>query len=181
MKTKIIIFAIIAALTCTLICACSKPAETPADTQDTPDTEIHTGEEETKPAETKTVGEWSVDVPEGYEFSIGDFFDENDTRYFQVKKSTFSYFDFSADGEDLIMTHYNYNKETYTNEQTEFTVTYGGNEWTGFLYSDGFGGYGFEAYATIGGQLIRVSSAGFTVDVAAAQQVLGSVRYTGSN
>ena len=131
-------------------------------------------------SETMIWGDWSVTVPGGFTLKGGDMWDEEDTRYFSVKKSDFSYFDFKADDEDSIMNNYNYNKETYTNEQEDVQASYGGLDWVGFQYSDGYGGYGFEAYATVGGKLIRVSSAGFTFDSAIAEEVLGSLAYSGS-
>ena len=73
-----------------------------------------------------------------------------------------------------MMQHYNYNKATYPNEQADFEYVYGGNTWTGFQYSDGFGGYGFEAYTTIDGKIVRVSSAGYQYDSAYAVFVLNS-------
>ncbi len=182
MKNRIIIFSLITVFACIALAACGTgPA--PQDTADIPqDTEPAHDTEDTgiKPAETKTAGSWSVDVPDGFEFAIGDVFDENDDRYFSVKRTFLSYLDFSADGEELIKLHYNDNKNTYTNEQTDVSATYGANEWTGFQYSDGFGGFGFEAYTVISGQYIRVSSAGFRFDDAAVQQILASVQYTGS-
>ncbi|MCR5149381.1 MAG: hypothetical protein K6C35_10525 [Eubacterium sp.] len=131
-------------------------------------------------AETKTSGGWSVEVPAEWEFKIGDFIDENDTRYFSVKKSSFKYFDFSADDDESIKKNYDYNKKTYTNEQTDFKATFGSAEWEGFQYSDGFGGYGFEAFATVGGKLIRVASAGFKYDSEEAKAVLGSLKFDGT-
>jgi hypothetical protein len=59
-----------------------------------PATEAGTGA-----ASTQVSGGWSVDVPADWTFSIGDVFDENDTRYFSVKKSSLSGFSFSADSE----------------------------------------------------------------------------------
>ena len=179
---KLLIFALIALMISACLTACGgdpKPAD-PVDTVDTQDTEpAGTDTEEQALSLTLTLaGDWTVAVPEGFELQIGDFFDENDTRYFSVKKSSFSTFDFSADGEESIMRNYEYNKNTYTNEQVDFKETYGENEWTGFQYSDGWGGYGFEAYATIGGQLIRVASVGFRYDSEIARVVLDSVKYT---
>ncbi len=128
-------------------------------------------------AETMTWGDWTVDVPAGFTLEGGDFFDETDPRYFSLKKTDFVYFDFKADGEELIMNHYNYNKDTYTNEQTDVQGTFGGSDWIGFQYSDGFGGYGFEAYATVDGELIRVSCAGYPFDDALVSAVLSSLQY----
>ena len=43
-------------------------------------------------------GDWTVNVPGEFTLKGGDFIDENDKRYFSVKKSDFKYFDFNADG-----------------------------------------------------------------------------------
>ena len=176
---KLLIFALIALMISACLTACGgdpKPAD-PVDTVDTQDTEpAGTDTEEQALSLTLTLaGDWTVAVPEGFELQIGDFFDENDTRYFSVKKSSFSTFDFSADGEESIMRNYEYNKNTYTNEQADVEATYGANHWTGFQYSDGWGGYGFEAYTTLGGKTVRVSGIGFTFDSPEAQAILGSL------
>lgn len=133
----------------------------------------------TEPAASQTMrcGDWTVEVPAGYELKIGDFMDETDTRYFSVRKSNFSYFDFSADGEESIRRHYYYNRETYINEQKDVKGRFGGNEWVGFQYSDGYGGYGVEAYAFVGGEMIRVASAGYDFDSDVLKAVLGSLQY----
>ena len=193
MKNRIISIIVALLILCALLCACTgNNTNVPADTGTTvnqPDTKpTETEPAKTEPADTEpeaepesmTCGNWTVDVPAGYEFKIGDTFDENDTRYFSVKKSFFSYFDFKAEGEERIMASYNYNKDTYTNEQKDVSGTFGGIEWTGFQYGDGFGGYGFEAYATIDGEMIRVSSAGFEFDDSITALVLGSLKYTPS-
>ena len=180
MKLRKMIMLVLAICLCVGLCACggSKTADVPGDTESTLPDAPETTEATVPEFETKSWGDWTVDVPEGYTLEGGDFFDETDTRYFSVKKSDFTYFDFSADGEELIMNHYNYNKDTYTNEQKDVQGTFGGNEWTGFQYSDGWGGYGFEAYATVGGELIRVSAVGFSFDDAIAGAVLSSLQYT---
>ena len=186
MKKKSIAAAALALSMCACLCACGGKDDNKGDNGSTTTTAaaVETTEEVTEApaaaAETKTAGEWSVDVPAEWEFKIGDVFDENDTRYFSVKKSTFSYFDFSADGEESIKKNYDYNKNTYTNEQTDFKQTFGDAEWTGFQYSDGFGGYGIEAYATIDGVMIRVASAGFKYDSEEAKTVLSSVKHVGA-
>ena len=128
--------------------------------------------------QTMSWGDWTVDVPAGFQLKGGDFLDENDPRYFSVKRSEFSFFDFKADGEERIMNNYKYNKETYTNEQKDVKETFGDNEWTGFQYSDGYGGYGFEAYTTADGEMIRVSSAGYAFDHELVNTVLGSLKHT---
>ena len=126
-------------------------------------------------AETKTWGDFTITVPAGFEFKGGDVFDENDTNYFSVKKGSFSYFDFKNESEETMNKQYNYNKNTYTNEQTDVKGTFGGIDWTGFQYSDGFGGYGFELYATSKGKFLRVSSAGFKFDDPIVKEVLDSL------
>ena len=71
--------------------------------------------------------------------------------------------------------HYNYNKSTYTNEQEDVSGKYGDIEWTGFQYSDGWGGYGFELIATVNEKPVRVSSAGFKFDSEEAKTILNSL------
>ena len=189
MKIRRMFMRLLAISLCVGLCACggSKTAEQPADTDPTQqattaNTEATSAPETTEAAvpelETTSWGDWTVGIPAGYTLEGGDFFDENDPRCFSVKKSDFTFFDFNADGEEQIMNHYNYNKNTYTNEQKDVQGTFGGNEWIGFQYSDGFGGYGFEAYATVGGELIRVSAVGFAFDDAIAGAVLSSLKYT---
>ena len=125
---------------------------------------------------TETWGVFSVFVPEGFTLKGGDVFDETDTRYFSVKKGDFYYFDFyTSETEDDVMSRYNYNKDTYTNEQKDVSGTYGGIDWTGFQYSDGFGGYGFEAYTSIDGQYIKVAGVGYEFESPEAEKVLGSL------
>lgn len=114
-------------------------------------------------------------VPEDFSFVL-DSWDETNPHYVEVKRSDFAYFDFtSSEDESTIQKDYEYNKKTYTNEQTDVSATCNGIEWTGFQYGDGFGGYGFEAYTKIGSFHVRVSSAGFKFDDPIAQAVLGSV------
>lgn len=118
-------------------------------------------------------GDYVVLVPEGYSMTLPGEFSPFD---FAVKKSDFYYFDFNTEADDdNMMQHYNYNKATYTNEQVDVRATYGENDWIGFQYSDGFGGYGFEAYTTISDKIVRVSSAGYTFDSPEAQAVLASL------
>lgn len=182
MNTKTIIALALAGSLCLGLCACGDsehPTDKPAATKTTQNTTQTT--EDTQPvgeAETKTWGDWTVDVPAGFELVGKGFVDENDPRYFGVEKSIFYYFDFSADGEAEIMRNYEYNKKTYTNEQEDMSGSFGGNEWTGFQYSDGFGGYGFEAYTTIDGEMIRVASVGFRFDSEMAEAVLSSLKHT---
>ena len=83
-------------------------------------------------ASTETWGDYTVGVPADWTFKKGDFMDEEDTRYCSVKKSDFKYFDFKMETEDLAKQHYDYNKNTYTNEQEDVSGTYGDIAWTGF-------------------------------------------------
>ena len=164
---------------CVSLAACGKKdsSEKKEETTTTEATEEVTEEvtEAAGEAETVTWGDYTITVPAGFEFKGGDVFDENDTRYFSVKKGSFSYFDFKTESsEDNMNNQYNYNKNTYTNEQTDVKGTFGGIDWTGFQYSDGFGGYGFELYATASGKFLRVSSAGFKFDDAVVKEVLDS-------
>ena len=120
---------------------------------------------------------WSVLVPEGFQLQ-----EPSDISYydFAVTKSSFYYFYFiTEDDNERIQKDYEYNKNTYTNEQEDVEATYGANTWTGFQYSDGWGGYGFEVYTTLDGKLIRVASAGFQFDSDVARAVLGSVAKAG--
>lgn len=124
---------------------------------------------------TGTAGSWgayTVLIPDGYELKEGGEYSSYD---FSVRKSDFKAFDFNTEADDdNMMQHYNYNKETYINEQIDVAADYDGTEWTGFQYSDGFGGYGFEAYTTLNGKIVRVSGIGFTFDSAEAEAVLES-------
>ena len=126
-------------------------------------------------ASTETWGDYTVGVPEGWKFRKGDVFDEADTRYCSVKKSDFSFFDFKMEKEDTAKQQYEYNKKTYTQEQKDVSGKYGEIDWTGFQYSDGAGGYGFELMATVNGKPVRVSCSGFAFDSAEAKAVLGSL------
>ncbi|MBO4211641.1 MAG: hypothetical protein J5878_03195 [Oscillospiraceae bacterium] len=186
MKLKNMIALLLAVCLCMGLCACggSDPKETTSASQGKPEDTAtdapNTTEAPAAQAQTATWGDWTIDVPAGCELKGGGFMDENDGRYFSVKKSSFSYFDFSADGEEQIMNHYNYNKSAYTNEQKDVSGTFGGTEWTGFQYSDGFGGYGFEAYATVDGEMIRVSAVGYAFDSELANAVLSSLKHTPS-
>ncbi|MBR6475086.1 MAG: hypothetical protein IKS98_06520 [Lachnospiraceae bacterium] len=126
-------------------------------------------------ATTETWGDYTVGVPTEWEFRKGDFLDENDTRYCSVKKSDFKYFDLKMEEEQVANNQYNYNKNTYTNEQEDISVKYGDIDWTGFQYSDGWGGYGFELIATVNEKPVRVSSCGFKYDSEEAKLVLGSL------
>ena len=125
---------------------------------------------------TETWGDLTVGVPTGWKFRKGDAFDEEDTRYCSVIKSDFiTYFDFKMETKEIMEMQYNYNKQTYTNEQTDVSGTFAGIDWTGFQYSDGWGGYGFELYAMVGEKPIRVSACGFAFDSDAAKAILESV------
>ena len=171
-------------LTLTLFTACGKKdaenntASQPA-APETDEAPVETDPAiETEPADVtgqmESYGDYSVLVPAGYslegpasEFSYYDF---------NVQKSAFYYFYFiTTDDDDRIMRDYEYNKNTYTNEQEDVAAVYGENAWTGFQYSDGWGGYGFEVYATVGGKLVRVSSAGYRFDSPEAEAILGSL------
>ena len=78
--------------------------------------------------------------------------------------------------EDVSKNQYEYNKKTYTNEQKDVSGKYGDIEWTGFDYSDGFGGYGFEAYATANGKPVRVSCCGYKFGSEEAKAVLETLK-----
>lgn len=143
------------------------PAETQAEVTEAPQSADITGG-------TVEWGNYSVLLPEGYELKEASDFSSYD---FSVRKSSFNFFDFNTEADDqTMMNHYNYNKQTYTNEQTDVEATYGDNKWTGFQYSDGYGGYGFEAYMTLNGKIVRVSCAGYTFDSAEAKAILASLK-----
>ena len=190
MKSKNMIALLLAGSMSLSLCACTSSDNPSSSTaaQAKPETTVAAGQTteavqtteaaSNGAAETKTWGDWTVEVPAEFELVGKGFSDENDPRYFAVQKSIFKFFEFSADGEENIMNHYNYNKNTYTNEQKDVSGTFGGNEWTGFQYSDGYGGYGFEAYTTVDGEIIRVSSCGFQFDDEMTKTVLGSLKYT---
>lgn len=146
----------------------SKPAETSAEEQ----TEAPASEKADITGTNADWGAYTVLIPDGFELKEAGEFSSYD---FSVRKSDFSFFDFNTEADDdNMMQHYNYNKSTYINEQKEFEQTWGANQWTGFQYSDGFGGWGFEAYTTVDGKIVRVSSAGFTYDSAEAEAVMAS-------
>ena len=126
-------------------------------------------------AKTETWGDYTVGVPEGWEFRKGDAFDENDTHFCSVKKSSFSYIEFKMEDEKTMERQYNYNKKTYTNEQTDVSGKYGDIDWTGFQYSDGWGGYGIELYSTVNGKPVRVSAT-FKFDSEEVKTVLESLK-----
>lgn len=176
MKSKTIVALLLAGSMSLGLCACA--GSDPTDTTAANPAAQNTTEAAAK-AQVMTCGDWTVEVPAGYELKIGDFLDENDTRYFSVRKSSFSYMDFSADGEERVMNKYNYNKDTYTNEQKDVSGSFGGHEWVGFQYSTGVG-CGVEAYTTINGEMIRVASAGYAFDDATFAAVLSSLQYTPS-
>lgn len=124
----------------------------------------------------QTWGCFTVMVPDGWTFTKGDTFDENDERYCSVKKSDFSYFDLKSETEEIQTKQYEYNKKTYTNGQKDIPATKIGEiEWTGFEYGNDFGG-GFELYAKTGDKFLRVSSAGFKFDGPETKAVLGSLK-----
>lgn len=189
------IIALLMVLTMAICCtACAgkgkkeeKPAEKPVESEvveeepaeEPEEAPVEEGEK-VKIASQETAGDFSVGVPEGFEFSIGDFMDETDVREFHVKKTDLVFFDFHATDEELAMQHYDYNKNTYTNEQVDFEDDYNGIHWTGFQYSDGFGGYGFEAYAYFEGRILRVSCCGYKPDDEMSKAVLNSVVYSGA-
>lgn len=148
------------------------PTPTEAETEPTP---VPTEPVAVTIAFTETWGDLTVGVPEGWTFRKGDAFDDTDTRFCSVKKSDFKYFDLKMENESTATQKYEYNKNTYTSEQKDITVTYGDIAWTGFQYSDGWGGYGFELIATVGDKPVRVSSCGFQFDSEEAKAVLGSL------
>lgn len=115
-------------------------------------------------------------VPAGFTWEK-DSWNEQNEAYINVERSDFAYFTFQNyfERESDLTSAYNSVKNTYTNEQVDVSANYNGIDWTGFQYGDGMGGYGFEAYATIGQNYVRVSSAGFAFDHETAQAVLGSL------
>ena len=181
MKKKNIACLALAATMCISLTACGGGKDTTTTTAATTaaatEAETEATTEAPAAAETKTWGDFTIDVPGGWEFKTGDTLDSNDTRYFSVKKSTFAFFDFKTEStEQNMMNQYNYNKNTYTNEQTDVKGTFAGIDWTGFQYSDGFGGYGFELYTTTSDHFLRISSCGFKFDDEATKAVLDSFK-----
>lgn len=126
-------------------------------------------------ATTETWGDLTIGVPEGWTFSKGDSLDADDTRYCSLKKSMLVFLDFKMEDESLAKQHYEYNKNTYTNEQTDVSGTYGTIDWTGFQYSDGWGGYGFELIATVNEKPVRVSCCGYKFDSEEAKTILSTM------
>ncbi|MBR5712898.1 MAG: hypothetical protein IKX54_04810 [Lachnospiraceae bacterium] len=187
MKKKLML--LLALVLCVCLAACgdddddNRKKKKKADTENedvtpTPDEDEVTptpAEEQLEISATETWGDYTVGIPTGWTFRKGDALDEDDTRYCSVKKSDFKFFDFKMEDESLATQHYNYNKETYTNEQENITGTYAGIVWTGFQYSDGWGGYGFELISIVNGKYVRVSSCGFKFDSAESKLVLGSL------
>ena len=171
---KFIALAVVFVMTLSVLASCGGTAE-PENTADEPvdTTPADTEGEKEVTGETKEASGYKVLVPEGFELQLPGDFSSFD---FSVRKSDFSYFDFNTEADDeTMMQHYNYNKQTYTNEQEDVSATYGAAEWTGFQYSDGWGGYGFEAYTTMDGKIVRVSCAGFKFDSAEAEAILASL------
>ena len=126
--------------------------------------------------QTMTWGSFSFFVPDGMTFKGGDTFDENDTRYFSIKKSSLSSYDFKTEeSEESMMTAYNYNKSTYTNGQFDVSAEYGGIKWTGFQYDSSITPC-FEAYAAIDGVYLRVSCTCHAFDDDIAKAILGSIK-----
>ncbi|NLT10390.1 MAG: hypothetical protein GXY08_12980, partial [Ruminococcus sp.] len=124
----------------------------------------------------QTWGVFTLMVPDGWTLKGGDFLDENDPELCSVKKSDFSYFDIKSEKEDVQQKQYEYNKNTYTNEQKDIpATTLGDIEWNGFQYGNDFGG-GFELYGQSNGRFLRVSCAGFSFDSPEAQAILGSLK-----
>ena len=180
MKKKTIACLALATSMCAGLTACGgkdKETTTAAATEAAVETTTEAATEAPAAAETKTWGDFTIDVPGGYEFKGGDVFDENDTRYFSVKKNSFAYFDFkSEDSEQNMMNQYDYNKKTYTQDQKDLPATKVGDiEWNGFEYGGDFN-KGFELYATVNGKNIRVSSCGFKFDSPEAKAILGSIK-----
>ncbi len=172
---KIIALALISVMILGALASCGsgKPEEEPEDTQPADTEHADTEGDKEVTGETKEALGYKVLVPEGFELAMAGEFSSYD---FSVRKSDFVYFDFNTESDDdLMMQHYNYNKNTYTNEQQDVAATCGANEWTGFQYSDGWGGYGFEAYTTVDGKTVRVSCAGFKFDSAEAEAILASL------
>ena len=116
------------------------------------------------PGTNTTWGQFTFVVPAGVAFKGGDVFDENDTRICSLKVSDFKYFEFKTESADVMKQKYDYNKSTYTTEQSDISKIINGINWTGFQYSDGWGGYGFELYTTVNNTCVRVSSAGYKFD-----------------
>lgn len=134
-----------------------------------------TGEEA---GETEGFGDFeSILVPQSFTLKR-DSWNEDNPHYASVVNtdSDWIYIKFNNfTDEDEMNEDYEYDKENCSEEMTDVSANYGGIEWTGFQYDDGYGNIGFEAYAVIGGNYLRVSSASLTFDDGIVQAVLGSV------
>ena len=121
----------------------------------------------------------SVLVPEEFTFKR-DSWNEDNPHYVSIEKSDWTYFNLhNFTTEDEMKSDYEYVKKNYTNEQVDVSANYGGIEWTGFQYSDGFGGYGFEVYTIIGANYLRVTGVGLAFDHETSIAVLGSIVMAG--
>lgn len=140
-----------------------------------------TSGEETS-GDTQGFGDFvSVLVPEGYTFERCSWNEEN-PHYISIEKSDWVYFNLNNyTTEEEMTADYNYVKKTYTNEQVDVSATYGGIDWIGFQYGDGFGGYCLELYAIIGTNYLRVDSAGLAFDDPTVGAVLGSIVMVGGD
>lgn len=149
------------------------------DTSDdkTPETTTESTASDEVTGTTESFGDFvSVLIPEGYTFERGDVFNEDNPHYVSVEKSDWTYFNLcNFTTEDEMKSDYDYVKKTYTYEQVDVSANYGGIDWVGFQYGDGFGGHCFELYAIIGNNYLRVDSAGLAFDDPIAVAVLGSI------
>ena len=179
MKKKLAVI-LAAAFMCVGLVACgsnsSNTEATPTDAAQTVTEAATTAPAAITIASTETWGDYTVGIPEGWTFKKGYALNEDDTTCCSVRKSDFSKFDFNMEKEDMYMKKYEQNKATYTNEQTDVSGKIGDIDWTGFQYSDGMGGYGFELYALANGKPVRVSCCGFKFDSTEAKAILESLK-----
>ncbi|MBR6916981.1 MAG: hypothetical protein IKN38_02235 [Clostridia bacterium] len=170
--TRTFVFVLTVTLTLGALASCGGAADAESDMY--PETDPpKDGKEVT--GETMEWGDITVLVPEGYEFKGGDVFDPDDSKFFSVKRSDFSYFDFQVhDGEDSAKGRVDQNRTLYTNGQQDAEVTYNGITWKGFSY-DAMGTPAFELYAVIGDMAIKVASSGFDINGSVAEAILGSL------
>lgn len=122
-------------------------------------------------------GDFTIKVPSNWKLEGGDFSDKEDKRIFKVKKSDLVYFEIKdEESEDKMKMKYDSVKTTYTNEQTEVSGKIGDIDWTGFQYSDGMGGYGFELYGKAGSKFLRISACGYKFDDPTTTAVLETLK-----
>lgn len=176
LKTFALLSALIMSISMTACGNSDTSSESDSESSETFEYEYSSSQIDASVGQTMTWGNYSFFVPDGMTLKGGDTFDENDPRYFSIQKSSLSYYNFTTeDSEENMMNKYNYNKKTYTNDQTDVEAAYGGIKWTGFQY-DSYGTPCFEAYTVIDGVYLRVSCTCHAFDNDIAKAILGSIK-----